>query len=60
MKVRRYITREELERLFGGEVSFGNSAIFVNGGGDGELGDWTTWRGDKAIGTILKRKKKED
>ena len=55
---RTFISKTELERVFGGEVSVGKYGIFVvDGGGECLLGNWTTWTGDKAMGKTIVRKK---
>jgi len=58
---RLFIDKQQLERVFGGEVSVGKYGIFIVDGGGSEclLGNWTQWTGDKAMGKPVIRKVKE-
>lgn len=58
---RLFISRQELEAIFGGHIEMGKFGIFVKDGGNGKLGDWTLWVGEEAIGRpVQKRKKKPE
>jgi len=57
---RLFINRQELERIFGGNIEMGKAGIFVQDGGGNncKLGNWQNWLGDEAIGQVVVKKKK--
>jgi hypothetical protein len=56
---RLYVSRQELEKVFGGHIELGKFGIFVKDGGTGLLGDWTVWTGDNALGRPVVKKRRE-
>jgi len=61
---RLFLSKQELEKVFGGAIEIGRVGIFVQDGGNGILGeefvpaDWTLWTGDESMGVPVVKKKK--
>lgn len=57
---RLFLNRQELERVFGGNIEMGKAGIFVQDGGGTQclLGNWTQWVGDDAMGQPVVKKKR--
>lgn len=60
---RLFINKQELERVFGGDVELGKAGIFVQDGGSDKclLGRWDLKTGNEAMGQpVVKKKKKKE